>query len=74
MASNWQKEYADALDEVERRRKSGQLTDGAALAWKQRLLTEMDSQFKPTFARIGNRVMMVVVVLLAVIAILSFII
>jgi cytochrome c-type biogenesis protein CcmH/NrfG len=74
VASNWQKEYADALDEVERRRKSGQLTDGAALAWKQRLLTEMDSQFKPTFARIGNRVMMVVVVLLAVIAILSFII
>ena len=74
MASNWQKEYADALDEVERRRKSGQLTDGAALAWKQRLLTEMDSQFKPTFARIGNRVMMVVVVLLAVIAILSFIV
>jgi len=74
VASNWQKEYADALDEVERRRKSGQLTDGAALAWKQRLLTEMDSQFKPTFARIGNRVMMVVVVLLAVIAILSFIV
>lgn len=72
MASNWQQEYADALDEVERRRKSGQLTEGAALAWKQRLLTEMDSQFKPTFARIGNRLMMVVIVLLIVLALVSF--
>jgi len=70
---NWQKEYADALDEVERRRKSGQLTEGAALAWKQRLLTEMDSQLKPTFARIGNRLAMVLVVLLVVLAVLAFI-
>lgn len=73
MASNWQQEYADALDEVERRRRSGVLSEGAALAWKQRLLTEMDSQFKPTFARIGNRIMMAVVVLLVVLALLSFI-
>lgn len=73
MGSNWQKEYADALDEVERRRTSGQLTEGEALAWKRRLLTEMDSQFRPTFARIGNRVMMVVVVLLVLLAVLSFI-
>jgi hypothetical protein len=70
---NWQKEYADALDEVERRRTSGQLTEGAALAWKQRLLTEMDSQLKPTFARIGNRLAMVVIVLLVVLALLAFI-
>ena len=73
MASNWQQEYADALDEVERRRKSGQLTEGQALAWKQRLITEMDSQFRPTFARIGNRLMMAVIVLLVVLALLSFI-
>ena len=73
MASNWQQEYADALDEVERRRKSGQLTEGEALAWKQRLITEMDSQFRPTFARIGNRLMMAVIVLLVVLALLSFI-
>jgi hypothetical protein len=73
MASNWQQEYADALDEVERRRKSGQLTEGAALAWKQRLITEMDSQFRPTFARIGNRLMMALIVLIAVIAVLAFI-
>ena len=70
---NWQREYADALDEVERRRKSGQLTDGEAIAWKQRLVTEMDSQFRPTFARIGNRLMMAVIVLLVVLALLSFI-
>jgi cytochrome c-type biogenesis protein CcmH/NrfG len=83
MVSNWQQEYADALDEVERRRKSGQLTEGEALAWKQRLITEMDSQFRPTFARIGNRwptfarignrLMMAVIVLLVVLALLSFI-
>ena len=83
MASNWQQEYADALDEVERRRTSGQLTEGEALAWKQRLITEMDSQFRPTFARIGNRwptfarignrLMMAVIVLLVVLALLSFI-
>jgi hypothetical protein len=73
MASNWQQEYADALDEVERRRKSGQLTEGQALAWKQRLITEMDSQFRPTFARIGNRLSMALVVLIAVIAVLAFI-
>jgi len=73
MASNWQQEYADALDEVERRRKSGQLTEGEALAWKQRLITEMDSQFRPTFARIGNRLMMALIVLIAVIAVLAFI-
>jgi cytochrome c-type biogenesis protein CcmH/NrfG len=70
---DWQKEYADALDEVERRRRSGQLTEGAALAWKQRLLTEMDSRLKPTFARIGNRLVMALVVLLVVLAVLSFI-
>ena len=64
---------ADALDEVERRRKSGQLTEGEALAWKQRLITEMDSQFRPTFARIGNRLMMALIVLIAVIAVLAFI-
>ncbi len=73
MASDWQKEYADALDEVERRRKSGQLTEGAALVWKQRLLTEMDSQLKPTFARIGNRLSMALIVLVAVIAVLAVI-
>jgi hypothetical protein len=73
MASNWQQEYADALDEVERRRTSGQLTEGEALAWKQRLMTEMDSQFRPTFARIGNRLMMALIVLIAVIAVLAFI-
>jgi cytochrome c-type biogenesis protein CcmH/NrfG len=73
VAPNWQKEYADALDEVERRRTSGQLTEGEALAWKQRLITEMDSQFRPTFARIGNRLMMALVVLIAVIAVLAFI-
>ncbi len=74
MTSNWQQEYADALDEVERRRRSGQLTEGAALAWKQRLLTEMDSQFRPTFARVGNRLMMAVIVLLVVLALVSFVI
>ncbi len=74
VTSNWQQEYADALDEVERRRRSGQLTEGAALAWKQRLLTEMDSQFRPTFARVGNRLMMAVIVLLVVLALVSFII
>ena len=73
MASNWQQEYADALDEVERRRKSGQLTEGEALAWKQRLITEMDSQLRPTFARFGNRLSMALVVLIAVIAVLAFI-
>ena len=73
MASNWQQEYADALDEVERRRTSGQLTEGEALAWKQRLMTEMDSQFRPTFARIGNRLMMALIVLIAVIAVLALI-
>ena len=74
VTSNWQQEYADALDEVERRRRSGQLTEGAALAWKQRLLTEMDSQFRPTFARVGNRLMMAVIVLLVVLALVSFVI
>lgn len=73
MASNWQQEYADALDEVERRRKSGQLTEGQALVWKQRLITEMNSQFRPAFARIGNRLMMAVIVLIAVLAVLAFI-
>jgi len=71
--SNWQKEYADAIDEVERRRKSGQMTEGEALVWKQRLLTEMDSQLRPTFARIGSRLSMVLVVLIAVLAVLAFI-
>lgn len=70
MAPNRRQEYADALDEVERRRKSGQLTEGEALVWKQRLLREVDT---PTFARIGNRLMMAVVVLLVVLALLSFI-
>ena len=70
MAPNRHKEYADALDEVERRRKSGQLTEGEALVWKQRLLRERD---RPTFARIGIRLMMAVVVLLVVLALLSFI-
>ena len=73
MPSNWQKEYADAIDEVERRRKSGQMTEGEALVWKQRLLTEMDSQLRPTFARIGSRLSMVLVVLIAVLAVLAFI-
>lgn len=73
MTPEWQKEYADALDEVERRRTSGVLSDGEALVWKQRLLTELHSRSGSTFARIGNRVLMVVVVLMAVIALLSFI-
>ncbi len=73
MSQEWQKEYADALDEVERRRTSGELSEGEALVWKQRLLTELNVRSRSTFARIGNRVLMVVVVLMLVISLLSFI-
>jgi len=67
--SNRQQEYADALDEIERKRAAGEMTDGEADVWRQKLLAESTERPRPMWVK----VLIVVAVLVVAILIMRFI-
>jgi cytochrome c-type biogenesis protein CcmH/NrfG len=59
-----QQEYADALDEVDRKVAAGEMTAGEAAVWRQKLLAESTERPRPTWAKVLIVVAVVVVAIL----------
>lgn len=57
-------EYADALDEIDRKVAAGEITDGAAVVWEQRLIAEMADKRRSLWARVLLGILFVTVVLI----------
>lgn len=54
-------QYADALDEINRKVAAGEMTDGAAAVWRQRLTAEMGESSRPGWQKFLIFIVVVVV-------------
>ena len=59
--TNRQQEYADAIDTIERKRAAGEMSDGEADVWRQRLLVEASAKPRPMWAKLLIVVAVVIV-------------
>jgi hypothetical protein len=59
-------EYAAALDEINRKVAAGEMTEGAAVVWRRRLLDEMGEKPRPLWARVMLGIALVIIFLIIV--------
>lgn len=47
-----QQEYAEALDEIDRKVAAGEMTNGEAFVWREQLAAEMKVRTRPTWQKV----------------------
>lgn len=64
-------EYAAALDEIKRKVAAGEMTDGAAVVWRKRLLDEMGEKPRPLWvcALLGIAIVIVFLIIARIVVV-----